>query len=382
MAYLDVRSEKQQKHSIRVPLVALAFLVSIAAPISLGSKVFADQYDDRIKALQTEISQYQSQSQVLQTQAASLQNALSRLANEKAVIQAQVDVNQIAYDKLHQQIQDTKVQIKTNQDVLGTVLADIYIASDISPIEMVASSKNIADYLDKETYQSSVSEQLSQTIATIKTLKSSLDAKNVDIERTLTEGKNARDQLVAKEQEQQTLLAQTNGQDASYQQLAKNKQAQADTLRAEQIAANIKAAQQSNSQTLVSGVAGGGGYPGRWGNASMDTVVDNWSLYNRECVSYVAWKISTTGRFVPNFSGQGNANQWESYVKRYGISSGNDPVVGSAAVLYVGAYGHIMYVEAVSSDKSRITVSEYNYGYTGLYSKRSISSANLRYIYF
>ncbi len=383
MKQIKTSPKKPRSKSVtKLMIVLLAVVMASVAPISIATKAFADQYDARIKALQTEISQYQAQAGALQTKAVSLQDALIRLASEKAVIQVQIDLNQAKYDQLQQQINETTAKIKINKDALGNTIADLYVDGKISPLEMIASSKNISDYLDKQEYRNSVRDQLAQTIKTIKQLKAQLDEQQTAINRTLTDGKNAREALTSKETEQQTLLTQTNGQEAAYQQLSTDKQTEADKLVQAQIASNMSAARRGNSQTLVSDVIGGGGYPSAWANAPQDTVIDNWALFNRECVSYVAWKIASTGRFVPYFNGQGNANQWESYVAGYGIKSGTTPVVGSAAVLYGGAYGHVMYVEAVSDDKSRITISEYNYGWSGMYSKRSISSAGLTYLYF
>lgn len=360
----------------------LTLIFGVSSIVQYAPTAHANQYDERIKALQQEVSQYQSQAATLQNKANTLQEELNRLGTEKAGIQAKVDLSQAQYDKLEKQIKETEAKIAANREALGATIADLYVEGEISSLEMIASSKNISDYLDKQQYLSATQNQLSKTIKKIGQLKADLGQQKIAVERTLTDEKNAREALAVKETERQNLLAQTSGEEAAYQKLATDRQSQADKLRAEQIAANMRAAQRGGSQTIVSGVAGGGGYPGKWANAPMDTLVDDWSLYNRQCVSYVAWKIASTGRFVPKFNGQGNANQWENYVARYGITSGSTPVAGSAAVLYEGAYGHIMYVEAVSDDKSRITISEYNYGWTGLYSKRTISSSGLRYLYF
>ena len=345
-------------------------------------KAHADQYDVQINALKAEIGRYQSKAVSLQNQAATLQDALANLDGQKAAIQKQIDLSQAQYDEIQKKIDNLKQRIKDNQNYLGQVIANMYVNDNITPIEMLASSKNISDFIDKSAYNASARDSLLNTISDIKSMKTDLDNQNVAIERTLVDSKNERQNLADKEQEQQDLLTQTNGQEQAYQSLIQSKQAQTSQLIAEQISMNQKAAQQSNSQILVSGVVGGGGYPAIWANAERDMLVDDWGLYNRECVSYTAWKVASTGRFVPNFNGHGNAREWENYVAQYGIKAGDTPVVGSVAVLNVGTYGHTMYVEAVSDDKTRITVSEYNYNWSGLYSKRSISSAGLRYIYF
>jgi len=45
------------------------------------------------------------------------------------------------------QIADTEKKIKDNQDALGETIANLYVDGKISPLEMIASSKNVSDYL-------------------------------------------------------------------------------------------------------------------------------------------------------------------------------------------------------------------------------------------
>lgn len=379
-AYIKNKKSSDLRKKRIVVMLVLATVPTLLAYSQF--KAYADQYDDKINALKNEIGQYQSQAASLQTQAATLKDAIANLDGQKVAIQKQIDTSQAQYDEMQKKINDLKVKIKTNQDYLGQIIANMYVNDRITPIEMLASSKNISDFLDKSAYNASARDKLLSTITEIKSMKADLDKQNVAIERVLVDSKNERQNLSDKEQEQQSLLAQTNGQEQAYQTMIRDKQAQTTKLIAEQVSLNQQAALRSNSQVLESGTVGGGGYPGVWANAPRDTLVDSWGLYNRECVSYTAWKVASTGRFVPNFNGYGNARQWEGYLAQYGIKAGDTPVVGSVAVLNIGTYGHTMYVEAVSDDKSRITVSEYNYNWSGLYSKRSISSAGLRYIYF
>lgn len=365
---------------MKASAVAVAVLMGVSTPIGLSATASADSYQDRINVLQDEIGQYQAKAGELQEKAHTLQGELERLANEKAVIQGQVDLIQAKYDKLVADIKANEEKLTKNQDVLGEIMATIYMDDKISSIELLASSKNVSDFVDKQEYRTAVQERFTSTVTEVRLLKKQLEKQRIQVDRELTNSKNAHEALAAKEAEHQTLLEQTQGEEASYQQLANERQEEADRLRAEQLDANQRAAQRAGSQTLVTGVAGGGEYPGNWANAPMDTIVDSWGLYNRECVSYAAWKVASTGRFVPHFGGMGNANQWESTVSAYGIQSGSEPRVGSVAVLYEGAYGHVMYVEEVNG--GQITISEYNYGWSGTYSKRTISSAGLTYIYF
>ena len=165
-----------------------------------------------------------------------------------------------------------------------------------------------------------------------------------------------------------------------------------------QIAANnskvaeLKAAQAAANRKLSGGTASGviagdpshGGYPAYLDNAAQDSLVDPWGMYNRECVSYTAWKVEQTYGHMPYWGGVGNANQWPGNAARAGIPTGSTPKVGSVAVWNVGYYGHVMWVEAVNGDGS-IWISQYNYDFNGRYSEMRVSAgmaANLTYIYF
>jgi surface antigen len=107
-------------------------------------------------------------------------------------------------------------------------------------------------------------------------------------------------------------------------------------------------------------------------------------MYNRECVSYTAWKVYSTYGYMPYWGGVGNANQWPGNAARAGIPTSSTPRVGSVAVWNVGYYGHVMWVEAVNADGS-IWISQYNYDFNGRYSEMYVSAgmaSNLTYIYF
>jgi hypothetical protein len=42
----------------------------------------------------------------------------------------------------------------------------------------------------------------------------------------------------------------------------------------------------------ASATLGTNDYPSNLANAAQDSVVDPWHFYNRECVSFVAWRLS------------------------------------------------------------------------------------------
>lgn len=78
----------------------------------------------------------------------------------------------------------------------------------------------------------------------------------------------------------------------------------------------------------------------------------------------------------------GNANQWIASAQAAGYPTGSTPRVGAIGVSFAGAYGHVVYVTAVSGDGSTITFSEMNYGGgLGVVNVRSDSAYAYQYIY-
>ncbi len=125
----------------------------------------------------------------------------------------------------------------------------------------------------------------------------------------------------------------------------------------------------------------GGGYPIAWSSPPLDTIIDSWGMYNRESVSYAAFRVASSGRHMPYWGGQGNANQWPSNARSAGIAVDNIPRVGDVAIGHWGMYGHAMYIEAVLPNGT-IKVSQFNHDYTGNYSEANIPATGLSFIHF
>ena len=108
--------------------------------------------------------------------------------------------------------------------------------------------------------------------------------------------------------------------------------------------------------------------------------VDYWGMYQRECVSYTAWKVSSDGKYMPNWINRGDAKKWPENARLEGIAVDSQPVVGSIAIDMQGEYGHAMYVEEVNG--SVVTISEYNGTVPGGYSAHAVTAIGLYFIHF
>ncbi len=387
------------RHSIRrVVIATIAALMVFTVPFSLSPKVSADKYDDQINALQKEISEYQSRAGELNKQILSLQEEVKGIDDQKKLIQTQIDLTEVKLTKLQQDITDTETRIGDNRTALGTTIADLYIDDTISPLEMLASSQNIGDYVDKQEYRNVVRDQLSTTIDTIKQLKVNLEKQKTDVQRTLVDQNNAKNALVAKESERNTLLARTRGQEGAYQQLTADRESQKLKVQQQQQAAIEAAIAAAGGGGAVVLPGTSGGYPWNASNCYVDSSAlshggvdgnggDGMGYGCRQCASYVAWRILKETGYAPTY--WGDAIDFVASGRSAGFTVSTKPRERAAGVITTGGRpGHVVWVESVNEAAGTMVVSQYNYYNAGgpgwgNYSKMQVPIGTYQqYVYF
>lgn len=363
-----------QLQRIRAVLAAIA----LTALIGSAAIVHADQYDEQINALRAQNNAAQGVVNNLASQAGTYQQAIDQLQSQIYAVRAQISANQAKQTELQAQIVEAQNKITAQKKYLGDNIRAMYIDGQLTTIEELATSRNLSEYVDKEEYRISAQNSLNETIKQIAVLQSQLQQQKLDLDTLVESQKQQNAQLAAAEYEQQKLLAYNEGQQAAYNNQISANSGRINELKKQQALANAR----FTGGAAGSGPACGGGYPARWCEIPMDSVIDSWGMYNRECVSYTAWKVASTGRHMPYWGGIGNANQWDDNARRAGIPVDSTPRPGDVAVSNSGYYGHVMYVESVNGDGT-INISQYNASWDGRYSTRSgVSPAGLVFIHF
>lgn len=134
--------------------------------------------------------------------------------------------------------------------------------------------------------------------------------------------------------------------------------------------------------TSASGRVIGDDYPSDLRSAARDALVDPWRFYNRECTSFVAWRINSAnqvpfGNFMagPNgLSGAfGNATTWAANATKIGYAVTSQPAVGSIAWW---KFGHVAWVAKVNGDGT-VVIEEYNVGKDGAYHSRTVKASSI-----
>lgn len=127
--------------------------------------------------------------------------------------------------------------------------------------------------------------------------------------------------------------------------------------------------------------AGTDDYPAVWRNAPIDSMFDTWRMYNRNCTSFAAFRLSSRNGFEMPF--YNDASGWGADARARGYRVDTTPAVGAIAWW---SYGHLAWVEAVNKDGTVVT-EEYNWRVNGVpdgaYHRRTIAaSAPTGYIHF
>ncbi|MGI9028182.1 MAG: CHAP domain-containing protein [Candidatus Saccharimonadales bacterium] len=377
----------KKRQSVAVLAIAGLFLMTaISAPF-----VYADRFQDQINALDAENGQKKEVQGQLGAEAASFSETINKLHSEINAAQNRINENEAKMMELKAQIVAAEAELLRQRNLLGQTIRAMYLEGEITTVEMLATSKDLSDYFDKQQYRESVNSKIKSTLDKITKLKLELNTQKETVEKILVEQKNLQAQLATQKAENNRLLSLNQSQQSEVDAQIKANQAKIAGLRAEQIAAN-KRAISSGKVTITSSGSCGGGYPasaaspwgGSWGcNYALDNTIDNWGMYNRECVSYAAWKVHQSGRHMPY--GYGNANNWDNRAIRDGYVVDGNPRVGDVAVAeaggFYGSVGHVMYVEQILGG-GKIRVSQFNFGGPGQYSEMTISASGLKFIHF
>jgi peptidoglycan hydrolase CwlO-like protein/surface antigen len=396
-------------------LFMLSFLLVVGS-LSHGFGVFAascsssTDCQQQIDSLNAQNAQAQSSISSLETKAGSYQAAIAALQTQIATLQSQIASNQAQQAQLQQEIAANQAQLVQQKAVLADDLKTTYLSGQLTPVEMLATSSNLSEYIDKQQTYVLVQDKIQDTLTTIDTLQKSLSTQNAQVTQLLASLNTQQSQVVAAQNQQTSLLAYNQSQQDSFnQQITSNKSAlsQLYAQQAAIIAASFGGGfhyggtggyPYANAVCLNSdgdcGPDGGSPYgPYAWGYPPSNGY-DGAGWAYRNCTSYAFWRLAqTTGVTL-------NANLFNAVyasggrikysVLSYGSLQGDfyrlgytiDKNPNGSAVLAVntdGDFGHIMYVEGVDANGQAI-VSQYNAGENGLYSTGTLT--NLDGIYF
>lgn len=373
----------------KISLATKSIMIFILAGVLLfgatlmpqASQVEADDISDEIAALQAENQRFSDEISDLESVATSYEDAISKLQSEINYLQGKIDHNLAQQHKLKQQIKKAQIELNKQRKFLGEYIKAMYVDNTMSTIEMLATSKDLSDFVDKEAYRNAAQRQVQETLKKVTKLQSELKVKKERVEQLLEEQQTEQSKLEGRRSEQQSLLNQNQSQRDEFNRKTAENDDRIAELIAQQRAANLSTDGGYYFLRFPGQAAGfnPANYEYKGYGFSMSTLpgcgnpdpytgevdsTDRWGYCTRQCVSYAAWAVEASGREAPMW--YGSARNWVAAAHSQGIPVYRTPQKGDIAISTSGYWGHAMYVEDVSG--SQIYVSQYNAGLAGEFS--------------
>ncbi|MEX0881735.1 MAG: CHAP domain-containing protein [Candidatus Saccharimonadales bacterium] len=370
------RPKKNKTIRLRTLATALVLAIVVTGASIISGVAGADRFDEQIDQLQNQNSTYQSRVDELTAEAASYQDAVNKLEAQINELQQAIVANQRASAQLEKEIKAKEAEIEHQRDVLGQSIKAMYLEGQISTVEILAASRDLSDFVNKQVARNAVQNKIKTLVDEIQQLKIELEQKQRELQARIRDQKLQQADLNAAQNEQARLLNYTEDQKSAFNNKISSNQSRITELRRQQAIENAALFGYGYIKTERCNI-----YPTRWCNAPMDSIVDTWGMYNRECVSWTAYRVALSGRYMPYWGGRGNANEWDDNARAAGIPVDGNPKAGDVAISNRGYYGHSAYVEAVYDDGT-ILVSQFNANWQGTYSLARVNTSNFVYIHF
>lgn len=368
----------------------LVVALLIAGTTSVG--IAHASIQSKIDALNAKNAQDQKTVSLLKVDASNYQDAINKLQSQISGYQKAISANQAKQAVLQTKINADQVKLNRQKKVLGEDLKAMYVGGQMTTVEMLATSDNLSNFVDAETYDSAVQGKIQGTMNEITQLQNKLEDQQNQVQSLLQGEQAQRDQLASDQSQKNSLLAMNQAQQADYNNNIKKNNSEIAKLQAQQVAEN---------EALFGGVqyGGTGSYPyanATCLNASGNCGPSSESPYNwgehgqpydpagwqyRNCTSYAFWRLDqarhislTAGDFPNVYSSGGRIGYSIPDFRNLGYRVDHNPagatlVVEGAGPYGPGTFGHIMYDEGSY-------VSQYNEAGDGRFSTMPVPSGS------
>lgn len=224
--------------------LGLVVLIAIIT-ISFANGAFAASTQDdinlkqrQIDEIQAQINEYQKEIDQNRSKSATLQGEISRLNGQMNQIQLEIRSIELQINKAALQIGDTEVQISNalddiskHKNALVQYLKIAYENDQKTLTEILLKSGALSDFFNELNNVRTTQENLKNAIDSIRSIKSNLEVKKVDLEdkkdemlqlKTIQELEKKN--LVQNKSTKDKILRDTKGQESKFQELVKKSQ--------------------------------------------------------------------------------------------------------------------------------------------------------------
>lgn len=190
--------------------------------LSIGSFVplYATDAGDirsQLETLDGSIEASEQRVNELQNQANTLQERLSAMAAEEKSLERDIENTEQEVSTIQQSISEKEQELERKKELLQENARIVYKEGDPSTIEILFSSGNFTDFINRQEYLSSAKDNLNNAAISISEIKQDLEEQETELEEKLNKLEGQKAQLLARQQEQRELLESTRGEEARFQ---------------------------------------------------------------------------------------------------------------------------------------------------------------------
>ena len=192
----------------------------------------------------------ESKTSQLQGELNSLNSELASLSNELDTTSSQIETLAADVEKAKLDLAAAQLNEQAQYDSMKTRIKFMYEGGSISLLEVLFSSENMTDFLNKAEYVTSISEYDRSMLDELRTIRDDIEQKQIGLEEQQEELSELKEELTEKQETLNSKISSTSGQLADYS---------AQLERAKAAEAALAAAQNNKVSGSVGGNDGNGG---------------------------------------------------------------------------------------------------------------------------
>lgn len=238
----------------------VAFLIGLTLPVgfSFVPQAFAqseveklrteiEDRSDRLQAIEAEIAKYEIELLEVGAEKKTLQSAINRLETERKKVGAEIartesliSSTDLEINKLILEINTTEADISQTEAAIGDIIRAQYQAGEQSLVELLLLHDRLSEFWTEVDTFESIKNEMATKVATLDQLRDILNERRDESEAKRSQLSSLKDQygeqnevLVVSKAEQAQLLSATQNEEAEYQALLAQQQANRDQLERE-----------------------------------------------------------------------------------------------------------------------------------------------------
>ena len=193
--------------------ISCLIIVAGATLPDLKNALIVDATCNTITDCEQQVTNNNNAVEQLENEATSYQNAISILNAQINQLQTSINAETAEQAQLQQQMQAAQAELNLEKSILASDITAIYINGQMTVTEELASSKNLSDFVNAQTYRNAVQNELQTTVDKVTALQNQIQIQEQQLQMSLKDQQTQEAQLGNTQNQQQQLL----GDDQSIQ---------------------------------------------------------------------------------------------------------------------------------------------------------------------